>query len=161
MASSPSSPPTLHLHTFFASSCAQRLWIALSLKEIKYTSIPCNLGSDDNNKPEFTAFNPNQTVPCLEIIEETGEKFSVCQSLAILDYLEEDPRFENCPRLLPRDPKGRAKVRELSHVIGIDVQPITNKRIAQMAEDLGITYEVSLAGTMNERTNVFARCFAS
>lgn len=135
--------PTLRLHTFFASSCAQRLWIALSLKKLPYESVAVNLGQEENNGEAFSKFNPNQTVPCLEVIPKDGTPFTICQSLAALDYLEEDPLFKDCPRLLPLDPKKRAVVRELTQVIGIDVQPITNKRIAQMAENLGTTYEVS------------------
>ena len=45
------------------------------------------------------------------------------ESLAILEYLEE---LHPHPALLPPDPLGRARVRQLVQVIGADTQPLQN-----------------------------------
>jgi maleylacetoacetate isomerase len=64
------------------------------------------------------------------------KSIAVYQSISILEFLEEFPSFSGCPKLLPRDPIARAKVRDLVNIIASDTQPPSNqhvlKRVAAM-----------------------------
>jgi maleylacetoacetate isomerase len=111
----------LHLYSYFRSSAAYRVRIALNLKGLAYdmTSIHLQKEGGMNKKPEFRAINPHMRVPALKL--DSGEV--LIQSLAIIDYLDEmHPR----PPLLPPDPVERAKVRGLAQVIACDIHPLNN-----------------------------------
>jgi maleylpyruvate isomerase len=109
------------LYTFFRSSAAYRVRIALNLKGLPAEMVSVHLQKEGglNRKPEFRAINPQMRVPALQL--DSGEV--LIQSLAIIDYLDEaHPR----PPLLPRDPVERAKVRGLAHLIACDIHPLNN-----------------------------------
>jgi maleylacetoacetate isomerase len=111
----------VQLYSFFRSSAAYRLRIALNLKGLAYdtTSIHLQKEGGMNKKPEFRAINPQMRVPALKL--DSGEV--LIQSLAIIEYLDEThPR----PPFLPPDPVDRAKVRALSHIIACDIHPLNN-----------------------------------
>lgn len=112
------SPKTLHLYTFFRSSCPARLRIALALKDIPVQYHYAGLEVRDPENPSYHTYrliNPNGTVPTLiaEHPNTDGSKLVITQSLAALDYLEET--FPDKRALLPplSDPASRARVREL------------------------------------------------
>ncbi|XP_011355371.1 maleylacetoacetate isomerase isoform X4 [Pteropus vampyrus] len=108
------------LYSYFRSSCSWRVRIALALKSIDYETIPVNLIKDGGQQfsEEFQALNPMKQVPALKI-----DGITICQSLAIIEYLEET---RPTPRLLPRDPKKRASVRMISNLIAGGIQPLQN-----------------------------------
>jgi len=109
------------LYTYFRSSAAYRVRIALNLKGLAYDSVPVHLTRDGghNRKPEFRAINPQMRVPALA--SDQGE--ILIQSLAIIEYLDElNPE----PPLLPSDPLDRAKVRALAQIIACDIHPLNN-----------------------------------
>jgi maleylpyruvate isomerase len=109
------------LYTYFRSSAAFRVRIALNLKGLPCETIPVHLQKEGglNRKPEFSAVNPHMRVPALKL--DSGDV--LIQSLAIIEYLEEThPQ----PPLLPRDPVARAKVRALAQVIACDIHPLNN-----------------------------------
>src|SRR5262249_26530937 len=109
------------LYTFFRSSAAFRLRIALNLKGLASETISIHLQKEGglNRKPEFRAVNPQMRVPALKI--DSGDV--LIQSLAIIEYLDETHPE---PPLLPRDPLARAKVRALAQVIACDIHPLNN-----------------------------------
>jgi maleylpyruvate isomerase len=109
------------LYSYFRSSAAYRVRIALNLKGIAYETMPIHLVKDGghNKRPEFRAVNPQMRVPAL--ITPTGE--TLIQSLAIIEYLEETHPE---PPLLPKDPIARAKVRALADLIACDIHPLNN-----------------------------------
>jgi maleylacetoacetate isomerase/maleylpyruvate isomerase len=76
--------------------------------------------------------NPQGVVPAL-IVDDGPPLF---QSMAILEYLEEtNPE----PPLLPRDPRGRARVRGLAQIVVSDGHPLIVPRIrAYMEKQLGL-----------------------
>jgi maleylacetoacetate isomerase len=111
----------VQLYTYFRSSAAYRVRIALNLKGVTSEMTPIHLQKEGglNRKPEFRAINPHMRVPALRL--DSGDV--LIQSLAIIEYLDEThPR----PPLLPPDPLERAKVRAFAQVIACDIHPLNN-----------------------------------
>jgi maleylpyruvate isomerase len=111
----------VQLYTYFRSSAAYRLRIALNFKGLTSEVISIHLQKEggQHKKPEYRAVNPQMRVPALKL--DSGEVLT--QSLAIIEYLDEiDPQ----PPLLPRDPVERAKVRALAQLIACDIHPLNN-----------------------------------
>ena len=111
----------MKIYTYFRSSAAYRLRIALNLKGLSGDLVSIHLQKDggQHRKPEYRAINPQMRVPALKL--DSGEVLT--QSLAIIEYLDEvDPQ----PPLLPRDPVERAKVRALALAIACDIHPLNN-----------------------------------
>ncbi len=123
----------LSLYTYFRSSAAFRVRIALEWKGLAYRSIPVHLLRDGGTQhtPEYAARNPQRLIPALDVDGRT-----VTQSLAILEYLEEThPQ----PPLLPPDALGRARVRALCAAIACDIHPLNNLRVLRyLSSTLGI-----------------------
>jgi maleylacetoacetate isomerase len=109
------------LYSYFRSSAAYRVRIALNLKGIAYETAPIHLVKDGghNKRPEFRAVNPQMRVPAL--VTPAGEV--LIQSLAIIEYLEETHPE---PALLPKDPIARAKARAIAELIACDIHPLNN-----------------------------------
>ena len=126
------------LYTYFRSSCSARVRIAAHLKGIDLEYSFIHLVKGDQNASQYHSINPSESVPTLVVANsQTGEEITkIRQSVAILEYFEES-RPETL-RLLPDDPVGRAKVRELVNIIASDVQPITNLRILSFIKPRGI-----------------------
>jgi maleylacetoacetate isomerase len=109
------------LYSYFRSSAAYRVRIALNIKGIAYETVPVHLIKDGghNKRPEFRAVNPQMRVPAL--VTPAGDV--LIQSLAIIEYLEETHPE---PALLPKDPIARARVRALADLIACDIHPLNN-----------------------------------
>jgi maleylpyruvate isomerase len=112
------------LHTYWRSSSAYRVRIALGLKGLAYEPRFVHLvrSGGEQNRPAFQSKSPLGQIPVLEL-NEGGAPIFLTQSLAIIEYLEE--RFPT-PALLPRDPLARARARELAQIIGSGIQPFHN-----------------------------------
>ena len=111
----------MKLYSYFRSSAAYRVRIALNLKGLSSEMISIHLQKQGglNKKPEYRAVNPQMRVPALQL--DSGDV--LIQSLAIIEYLDEvHPK----PPLLPRDPLERAKVRALAQMIACDIHPLNN-----------------------------------
>jgi maleylacetoacetate isomerase len=109
------------LYSFFRSSAAYRVRIALHLKGLTPEMVSIHLQKEGglNKKPEFRAINPQMRVPALKL--DSGEV--LIQSLAIMEYLDEThPQ----PPLLPQDPLARARARGLAQLIACDIHPLNN-----------------------------------
>jgi maleylacetoacetate isomerase len=109
------------LYSYFRSSAAFRVRIALNLKGLRYDTAPIHLIKDGgrNYSAEYRAVNPQMRVPTL--VTDDGE--TLIQSLAIIEYLDETHPE---PPLLPKDPLARAKVRALAQIIACDIHPLNN-----------------------------------
>jgi maleylacetoacetate isomerase len=109
------------LYSFFRSSAAYRVRIALNLKGISYETASVHLVKDGghNKLPEFRAVNPQMRVPVL--VTPHGDV--LIQSLAIIEYLDETHPE---PPLLPNDAIARARVRALAELIACDIHPLNN-----------------------------------
>ena len=111
----------MKLYSYFRSSAAYRVRIALNLKGLPYETVSIHLTKDGGKQfsPEYKAVNAQMRVPALEL--DGGEVLT--QSLAIIDYLDEmHPR----PPFLPTDPVPRAKVRAVAQAIACDIHPLNN-----------------------------------
>ncbi len=111
----------MKLYTYWRSSAAYRVRIALNLKELEHELVPVDLGGDEHKQTEYRDLNPQGLVPYL-VDGATG----LGQSMAILEYLEEmyPPR-----NLLPDDTLERAAVRSFCNLIACDVHPLNNLRV--------------------------------
>jgi maleylpyruvate isomerase len=109
------------LYSYFRSSAAYRVRIALNLKGIAYETVPIHLVRDGghNKRPEFRAVNPQMRVPAL--VTPGGDV--LIQSLAIIDYLDD---IQPEPPLLPENPIARAKARALAEIVACDIHPLNN-----------------------------------
>ena len=113
----------MKLYTYFRSSAAFRVRIALNLKGLAYEPAFIHLAKGEHRKPEYAAVDPQALLPTL-----VDDGHALTQSLAIIEYLEEKyPR----PALLPHDALGRARVRSLSLLIACEIHPLNNLRTLQ------------------------------
>lgn len=124
----------MKLYTYFRSSAAFRVRIALNLKGLDYQPTFVHLAKGEHRKPEYAAVNPQALVPTLA---ENGRLLT--QSLAILEFLEEThPQ----PPLLPQDPFARARVRSLALLIACEIHPLNNLRtLRHLKNSLGQSEE--------------------
>lgn len=111
----------MELYGYFRSSAAYRIRIALNVKEIAYDPVILSLLTGENKAADYVAKNPQGFVPYL-----TDGEVSMGQSLAMLEYLEES--YPDIP-LLPGEPQGRARVRQLAGIIACDIHPLDNLRV--------------------------------
>lgn len=128
----------MKIYTYFRSSAAYRVRIALNLKGLQYDTELVHLLKDggQQNAASYRALSPLGTVPCLE----TDEGGHLTQSLAIIEYLDEvHPEVP----LLPARPADRARVRGIAQTIACDIHPINNLRVLNF---LGEQFQVSLDG---------------
>lgn len=127
---------SLKLYTYFRSSAAYRVRIALNVKGIDYDSIPVHLLQDGGQQllPAYRAVNPSALVPALD-----DDGAILTQSLAMLEYLDET---RPAVPLLPGDALGRARVRALALAIACDAHPLTNLRVLKYLKNtLGLSDE--------------------
>lgn len=126
----------MQLYTYFRSSAAFRVRIALNLKELAYEAIPIHLlrGGGEQLQEAYRAVNPEGLVPAL-----VDNGVTITQSMAIIEYLDET---HPVMPLLPQDALGRARVRALSQMIACDIHPIDNLRVLRyLVKDLGVSEE--------------------
>jgi maleylacetoacetate isomerase/maleylpyruvate isomerase len=122
------------LYTYFRSSAAFRVRIALNLKGIAYESSFVHLAKGEHRQPEYAAINPQALVPTLELDDGTR----LVQSLAIIEWLDEK---QPSPPLIPKDPLARARVRSLSYLVASEIHPLNNLRVLQHLKRLGQTQD--------------------
>ena len=115
----------LILRSYWRSSCSWRVRIALNWKGLSYQTIPVHLVADGGHQhqTEHRSLNPMRELPVLLV---DGQPLA--QSVAIMEFIEEQ---YPSPPLLPKDPFGRARVRQLTEIINSGIQPIQNLRVMQ------------------------------
>jgi maleylacetoacetate isomerase len=101
--------------------------VALALKGVEVEQVSINLLQGKQHTDEYKAVNPQSVVPALVI--DDGPP--LIQSMAILEYLEE---MHPQPPLLPRDFRGRARVRGLAQIVVSDGHPLVVPRIRNYLE---------------------------
>jgi maleylacetoacetate isomerase len=117
----------MKLYGFWRSLATYRVRAALALKGVDAPEVSVNILQGAQHKDDYKSVNPQSVVPAL-VIDDGPPLF---QSLAILEYLEEThPQ----PPLLPRDPRGRARVRGLALIVACDAHPLIVPRIRNYLE---------------------------
>jgi len=114
---------SIRLYSYWRSSAAYRVRIALNLKGLKHEIVPVSLapGIAEHRGDAYQAKNPQMLVPYLE----DGD-LGIAQSMAMLEYLEETyPGV----RLLPQSEPTRSKVRAFCNMIACDIHPLNNLRV--------------------------------
>lgn len=113
----------MKLYSYFRSSAAYRVRIALNLKNLPYDYAPVHLLRDGGEqlKPAYRKLNPDAILPTLVDGDNVLQ-----QSLAIMEYLEEAyPQ----PPLLPKAPADRAYVRSVALQVACEIHPLNNLRV--------------------------------
>jgi maleylpyruvate isomerase len=124
----------MKLYTYFRSSAAYRVRIALNLKGLPYEAVPVHLvkHGGEHLQDDYRAMNPSALVPTFD-----DDGATLTQSMAILEYLEET--HPEVP-LLPAAPRERARVRALAQIVACDIHPVNNLRILRyLVRTLGIS----------------------
>lgn len=114
----------MRLWSYWRSSSAYRVRIALGLKQLPFEYVATHLTRDGGQQlaPAFANVNPHRQIPVLEV-SEGGESRYLVQSMAIIHYLDE--RFPE-PPLLPLAAADRAHVRALAELVNSGIQPLQN-----------------------------------
>jgi maleylpyruvate isomerase len=124
----------MRLYSYFRSSAAYRVRIALNLKGLPYDILPIHLRRNGGEQlaPAYRAINPEGLIPALALDQQTV----LTQSLAIIEYLNEThPQ----PALLPAAPLDRAWVRGIALAVACDIHPINNLRVLRyLAHELKV-----------------------
>lgn len=113
----------MRLYTYFRSSAAFRVRIALNLKGLAYEPAFVHMAKGEHRGAAYGSVNPQALLPTLD---DRGALLT--QSLAIIEYLEET---HPAPPLLPNDPLARARVRALSLLVACEIHPVNNLRVLQ------------------------------
>ena len=125
----------MKLYTYFRSSAAFRVRIALNLKGLKYQPLFVHLPKGEHRAAQYSEVNAQALLPTLELDDGTR----LTQSLAIIEYLDEKhPQ----PPLVPKDAVARARVRSLALLVACEIHPLNNLRVLQhLKRELGQSQE--------------------
>jgi maleylacetoacetate isomerase len=115
------------LYTYWRSSSAFRVRIALAHKKIPYASVPVNLLDGAQLDAAYRTHNPAGLVPCLVVGDRT-----FTESVAIIELLEE---LYPTPALYPDEAVSRARVRALVETINSGTQPLQNLSVLKKVGD--------------------------
>ncbi len=113
------------LYSYFRSSAAFRVPIALNIKAIDYQIRPIHLlkNGGQQHQPEYLQLNPQGLLPVLAI-----DDLIISQSSAIIEYLEQ---IYPSPAMLPELAIDKAYVRSLAQIIACDIHPLNNLRVQE------------------------------
>mmetsp|Transcript_16728 Transcript_16728/g.14645 ORF Transcript_16728/g.14645 Transcript_16728/m.14645 type:complete len:222 (+) Transcript_16728:48-713(+) len=109
------------LFSYWRSSCTYRVRCALNLKGIQYEYKAVNLVKDggEQKSEDFLKKNPQGFVPALFI-----DGYTLCESLPILEYIEENHAGD--AQLYPTDPFLKFRCRQICEIINSGIQPLQN-----------------------------------
>jgi maleylacetoacetate isomerase/maleylpyruvate isomerase len=120
---------SIKLYSYWRSSAAYRVRIALNLKGLEHEIVPVSLapGVSEHRQDAYRLRNPQMLVPFLE----DGD-IAIGQSMAMLEYLEET--YPDV-KLLPDEQPLRSQVRAFCNMIACDIHPILNLRVMNYIRD--------------------------
>jgi len=113
----------MKLYGFWRSLATYRVKVALALKGMQVEEVSIDILKGMQHQPDYKAVNPQAVVPSL-VLDDGGPP--LFQSMAIMEWLEET---KPQPPLLPKDPRGRARVRGIALISAADAHPLVVPRI--------------------------------
>ena len=117
----------MKFYSFWRSLAAFRVRITLNLKGIVPDEvISVALLKGEQRQDAYKKVNPQMLLPAID----EGEGF-LFQSVAIMEYLDET---HPNPPILPKDPRGRARVRALASIVASDSHPLMVPRVRNFLE---------------------------
>jgi maleylacetoacetate isomerase len=120
------------LFSFWRSLATFRVRIALNLKGLSPEVVSIDLIKGQQREAAYCAVNPQMVLPALL----DGDGPPLFESLAIIEYLDETHPE---PPLLPKDARGRARVRGLAQIVACDSHPLLVPRVRNYLEnELGL-----------------------
>lgn len=126
----------MKLYSYFRSSAAYRVRIALNLKGLSYEYLPVHLlrSGGEQLTADYRKLSPDAIVPTLVDGDAVLQ-----QSLAIIEYLEET---HPSPPLLPAAALDRAYVRAVALQIACEIHPLDNLRVLRyLVREMGVSEE--------------------
>jgi maleylacetoacetate isomerase/maleylpyruvate isomerase len=123
----------MKLYGYWRSTAAYRVRIALHLKAVAFESISVHLVNKggEQHQSQYCELNPTHLVPTL-----VDGDFSLNQSLAIIDYLDQTNPVTS---LYPSDIKLKSQVQALALDIACEIHPLNNLRVQQyLAKELNL-----------------------
>ena len=118
----------MRFYSFWRSLAAFRVRIVLNLKGIVPDEIvTVDLMKGDQRQDAYKKVNPQMLLPALV----DGDGPILFQSVAIMEYLDET---HPNPPILPKDPRGRARVRALAAIVASDSHPLMVPRVRNFLE---------------------------
>jgi maleylpyruvate isomerase len=118
----------MKLYSYFRSSAAYRVRIALHWKGLAPEQAFVHLRKGEQMAADYLALNPQGLVPALV----TDDGALLTQSLAIIEWLEET---HPAPSLLPSGANDRARVRSIALAIACEIHPLNNTRVLNYLKD--------------------------
>ena len=120
---------SIKLYSYWRSSAAYRVRIALNVKGLEHDIVPVSLapGVSEQRGEAYRRKNPQMLVPYLE-----DGNLGIAQSMAILEYLEET--YPDVP-LLPGEEPPRSRVRAFCQIIACDIHPLNNLRVMNYVKE--------------------------
>jgi maleylacetoacetate isomerase/maleylpyruvate isomerase len=115
----------MNLYSYWRSTAAYRVRIALNLKQLPYdiTNVDLVKNGGEQHSEAYQKLNPNQLVPTL-----VDGDVVLSQSSAIIEYLEESYPGS---ALLPKQAYLRAQIRAMAQTVACDIHPLNNLRVLQ------------------------------
>ena len=118
----------MKFYSFWRSLASFRVRIALNIKGIVPDEVVnIDLMKGDQRQDAYKKINPQMLLPALI----DGDGPILFQSVAIMEYLDET---HPDPPMLPKDPRGRARVRALALINAADSHPLMVPRVRNFME---------------------------
>ncbi|MEL6617936.1 MAG: maleylacetoacetate isomerase [Pseudomonadota bacterium] len=128
----------MKLYSYWRSTTAYRVRIAMALKGVEASIVPVDLLADEQGGDDYARLNPSKGVPTLV----TDDGTVLTQSLAIMDYLD---AIAPEPPLLPGDAVQRAHVLAASLVVAVDIHPVNNLKVLNKLKEMGHSQDECIA----------------
>ncbi len=114
---------TLWSDADFFSPYVMSVYVALQEKSLPFTLKTVNLDSGEHLQPAWKGYSATRRVPLLEV-----DNFSLSESSAITEYLDERFAPPEWERLYPHDLQKRARARQVQAWLRSDLMPIREER---------------------------------
>lgn len=123
----------IKLYSYWRSTAAYRVRIALMYKELLFDTVTIDLLAGEHKLDHFKNINPHGRVPTLVDGNDV-----ISQSIAILEYLEEQYSEKT---ILPGSHFERALARNIAQIVVSDIHPLNNSGTLRYLKDLFDTCE--------------------